>query len=67
VGSDGFADEDEPKDATKVDEFRLDDLANEETRVQRSAASAKSSESKPAADDTTDAATSSARSPKDKM
>jgi hypothetical protein len=52
-----------------VDEFRLDDLVGEETRAQtRPAASAKSSDGEASAkDEKTDAATSSARSPKDKM
>ncbi len=52
-----------------VDEFRLGDLASNETRVQtRRSRSAKSSDDeKPADDEKTDAATSSARSPKDKM
>jgi len=61
--------DDEPKDATKIDEFRLDDLANEVTRAQqRPSTSAKSSEGASSTDDDkTGATTASARSPKDKM
>jgi hypothetical protein len=52
-----------------VDEFRLDDLANEDTRVhtRRSGSAKPAGDEAPADDEKTDAATSSARSPKDKM
>jgi hypothetical protein len=60
--------DEEPEDSTKVDEFRLSDLASEDTRArtQRSAP-AKSARGAASANDSTDTATASARSPKDKM
>jgi len=48
-----------------VDEFRLSDLASEETRGQTRPSAPAKSGSTPSAGDTT--TTSSARSPKDKM
>jgi vacuolar-type H+-ATPase subunit H len=57
--------DDEPADSTKVDAFRVDDLANEETRVQaRPNGSADAGADD--ADAKIDAARSSARSPKGK-
>jgi len=54
--------DDEPADSTKVDEFRLDDLASEETRVQARPSGSPDTED----DEKTDAARTSARSPKGK-
>jgi hypothetical protein len=54
------AEDDEPMDSTRIDELRLDDLANEQTRVQaRPDGSA-------AEDEKTDEAKAGSRSPKDK-
>jgi hypothetical protein len=56
--------DDEPADSTKVDQFRLDDLASEETRVQARPNGSADAADDADADEKADAARSSARSPK---
>jgi hypothetical protein len=62
--------DDEPADSTKVDEFRLDDLAKEQTRVQArpngSAQVDDGTDDEKADGESTAAARSGARSPKGK-
>ncbi len=67
VGGPADADE-EPADSTKIDEFRLSDLDDEETRVQAvPEASAETSDEEAADDEKADETVSGSRSPKDKM
>jgi hypothetical protein len=68
AGGPADADE-EPADSTKIDEFRLSDLDDEETRLQAvpDASAETSDEEKPADDEKTDEKVSGSRSPKDKM
>ena len=62
------ADDEEPADSTKIDEFRLSDLDDEETSVQAAASPSDNAvDDKPADDEKTDEAAAGSRSPKDKM
>jgi hypothetical protein len=68
AGGPAKADDEEPADSTKIDEFRLSDLADEETRVQAVPdAVADKANAEPAEDEKTDETVSGSRSPKDKM